>query len=395
MLIVNKYIPLYHLIKNESSSSNESSETDEEISDDGFNKLKTSLSADSPDLSTKELSLLNDADVPEYARAIAKHVRKKKDNFSEFFAARGILKASNQIIHTFLDEDQMDLLDYIIGNSGVISFDELNGKGTKNIYDILCDRLENEGFNRESVRKIMESIAIISPSISGESTGDFEVLLAMVLKNARKSPPSDIIVDGKNLEVKASQGNSYARPSGERAVFKNDQIIKNIDNQFNSVFSSKKSKKKAKIAGEEIKDPGSINYFSKENSSLFNKYLQKYKDKRHSPTDILTVIVDSAAAQFGTSSNGDMTAIANEYSDSFLKCNTNHEDLVRLIGRLQLRAYLEKIKDDYLIVFNTGSGNYVIITKDGFKSDNTLKYGQFGIKQSYRPGAGFQLRRGN
>lgn len=363
MLIVRKkYESLDKILKNEAD------EIDEAITDKGFTKFKKSLK-DSP-----EAELLSDSEITNYSKEVTKYARKQAMTaYDKFFEQHGISSRKEDVINLFLKNDNADKLKEIIDGDGLVSESQLTSES-----DLLglCKGFEDEA----------ATMAMWDGRADGKAFGKYELLLRMILKGGNAPETGDVGIGSKLLEVKATntgkKRDSPAHPSYQ-GVKRDTVIFKSIDDVFNSISKSKKSKNKSAL----VEKPGEVNYTQMSGIDIFNELLSKYYAAGGKADDITNAIVDGVLYQYGSHAGGvksSLDAIAKEYKSQIAQCKITPNDLRDMIGRMQVCAYCSNY--DYFMVINNRNMRYLIMNSSNcVEKSKQLQYGTISTKDTSWP----------
>lgn len=293
----------------------------------------------------------------DYYKLVKRHASKNgvdKKTFEDFFKRHGIAElnwgrnndAVKQFTHLFAEYDNLDKLNEIIQNDGVISVNDV--EESANIFTKYC-----KGFEEEA-----KTIASWTNSTSANA-GPCEMLLKFILKEGRTFKSGDVGILGKKeeeMEVKAGTLKGKTASGGHAAGQKGNirkawSIYWYLDhNLFNKDTDNSEADK--------------LQYFQNEKVG-FKDFNQKLIDNNllDDPRNISDKIVEALEFQYNFISNSkgakselktenDLKDAAFEQLKSYITKDgiSSNKALINVVGCVQLYLYSQVEQFDYFFV---------------------------------------------
>ena len=298
---------------------------------------------------------INDDNFDDYLKLIKRHASSNnvdKQTFEDFFKRHGIAElnwgrnndAVKQFTHLFAEYDNLDKLNEIIKNDGVISVNDV--EESANIFTKYC-----KGFEEEA-----KTIASWVNSTSANA-GPCEMLLKFILKEGRTFKSGDVGILGKKkqeeMEVKAGTLKGKSASGGHAAGQKGNirkawSIYWYLDhNLFNKDTDNSEADK--------------LQYFQNEKVG-FKDFNQKLIDNNllDNPRNISDKIVEALEFQYNFISNtkgakstlkteNDLKDAAFEQLKPYIKKDgiSSNKALINVVGCVQLYLYSQVEHFDY------------------------------------------------
>ena len=239
-----------------------------------------------------------DEDVPNYISLLSKYVKKnaglKQNDYKTFFDKHGLSKlnwgrkndAIKQFVNLFSDNDNLDTLNEIVKQDGIISINDLNDTGNLFKY---CKGFEDEA----------KTIASWTNSTSANS-GPCEMLLKFILKEGTTVDSGDVgiqvdIEKTEEMEVKAGTVSKGSTSGGHAAGQKGNirkawSIYWHLDHNLFGLDTPNSEADK-------------LQYFQNENG--FAEFVKKLKDNNllENPRAISDAVVEALEFQYNFITN--------------------------------------------------------------------------------------------
>jgi hypothetical protein len=313
----------------------------EDIDDDILNAL---INTDAP---TKEKIL----------KQLQKSTKATSKDLRELLADKKLGSLSKNVIFDARETGQEDdLVDYLESSNQITLQDLLKGKNLLTLF-------ETTPLNDDFIQSLVD----ITGTIGNVTVGRGEVALITLLKGAQKADKGDIIVGGKDIEIKnrsASSGAILAPEKLKRGSSKDISalLLKAIEN----LFTSDEFKKELITAISKKRTEGG--WLSKIDSIYKGFLIQKQNNKTKS--------------DFKTEINSIFKSLYGQYAiniEDYLEGQNFNIDKFKLdIAKTLAKDYYEEYKFDY-ILFIDPNLNYAIYDKNTFLEEigGKIKIGGF------------------
>jgi len=315
---------------------------------DIYNYIKEGLSNDR----LKQLTdIINDDNFDFVFPKIQQAVKSSKtigQQFKDFFTNKGLANSffsnkpelGHRISDIFAKYDNIEVLDKLINENGIIGFEDIVQADSVNINDTCKDF----GFEDDVISEIANINDVLS---NNANVGKYELLLKMILKeNAAKSDKGDICItlDGSNIDIEVKAGKSLAESARVCG-----QIVKSIP-EMSNYFARLYHKETDTIlfggAGMGDKLSNFLNH--KIDVNLFIKNLCAAILYQYILPDSLLDDLTLAVKNY------------NENNEVITTSSIKPKEFIQLFGILQAYGYMMKDKWDYICVINTKNGDCAI-----------------------------------
>jgi hypothetical protein len=322
-----------------------------------FEVLKSYLKEDMDD---DILNALINTDAPtkeKILKQLQKSTKTTSKDLRELLADKKLGSLSKNVIFDARETGQEDdLVDYLESTSQITLQDLLGGKNLLTLF-------ETTPLNDDFIQLLVD----ITGAIGNVAIGRGEVALITLLKGAQKADKGDMVVDGKDIEIKnrsTSSGGILAPEKLKRGSSKDISalLLKAIEN----IFTSDEFKKILIDTISKKRTEGG--WLSKINAIYKGYLIQKQNNKTKS--------------DFKKEINSIFKSLYGQYAvniEDYLEGQEFNINKFKLdIAKALAKDYYEEYKFDY-ILFIDPNLNYVIYSKDTFLEEigNTIKVGGF------------------